>query len=80
MTVTDTNYYKMGAPLDSCNFRISGRIWTNFFFKWARILPRVQLFCQLQDLVWNCLSNQKKGEHLPQMELSEQVNGIFGIL
>ena len=22
----------------------------------------------------------KKGEYLPQMELSEQVNGIFGIL
>ena len=34
-------FIKWEPLLDSCNFGISGRIWTNFFFKWARILPRV---------------------------------------
>ena len=53
-------------------------------FGQAFFLNRSEFNPESKDLVtnkiWFGISSQiKKGEYLPQMELSEQVNGIFGI-
>ena len=72
-------FWKWEPLLDSPNFAISGRIWTSFFLKICQNLTLSPNIGDQQDLVWYFFTNQKKGEYLPQMELSEQVKGIFGI-
>ena len=53
-------------------------IWTIFFLIRSEFNPESKYL--VIHKIWFGFSSQiKKGEYLPQMELSEQANGIFGI-